>query len=406
MTVSRSRRDRHGLLSEPAFRRAVEMERWRSDRSGIPTCLITFPMDLGRQSESPLASSEFRLFQDALQRRMRVTDVAGTLHGDRIAVLLWNCEELGARQFVEDLSAVCGRDTLIPSEIFVYPRRSTGSDEDRRGPGSDSTAKHVDTRRSSDEDRGGSGSDSTGCGTSGDSAAGLFATTTVPVSASLPTLREATRAASGAKSLEKQFAKPLPFWKRAIDVTGASIGLLVTSPILIAAAVAIRATSAGPIFFLQKREGLGGRVFRMFKFRTMQVNAEAMQAALRSQSEQDGPAFKMTNDPRVTPVGRFLRKSCIDELPQLLNVLLGDMSLVGPRPLPVSESRECEPWERNRLDVTPGLTCIWQAYGKSRVTFKEWMRMDRRYIRERSFWLDFRLICKTALDVLLHRASV
>ncbi len=137
----------------------------------------------------------------------------------------------------------------------------------------------------------------------------------------------------------------------------------------------------------------------------MYIDADARKDALRAQSEQDGPCFKMEHDPRITPLGRFLRKSCIDELPQLWNVLIGDMTLVGPRPLDYRESHKIHQWGRRRLEVTPGLTCIWQVHGKSRVSFNEWMRMDIRYMRRRGFFFDLKLIRETLQQVLLHRAS-
>jgi lipopolysaccharide/colanic/teichoic acid biosynthesis glycosyltransferase len=143
----------------------------------------------------------------------------------------------------------------------------------------------------------------------------------------------------------------------------------------------------------------------MYKFRTMCVDAEASKAELRQFSEQDGPAFKLTNDPRVTPLGHFLRKTCIDELPQLWNVLRGEMSLVGPRPLPVDESRKCQPWQRRRLAVKPGLTCIWQVEGGISVSFDQWMRMDLRYAAARTPASDAKLLWKTFTKVLLRRAS-
>ena len=197
-----------------------------------------------------------------------------------------------------------------------------------------------------------------------------------------------------------------PWWKRAIDIVGAGTGLVVLSPVLLVAAVAIKLSSPGPILFRQKREGLGGRQFDIFKFRTMDVDAEARQASLRDVSEQDGPAFKLKNDPRITKVGATLRKSCIDELPQLVNVLVGQMSLVGPRPLPVSESAACSPWQRVRLTVLPGLTCTWQARGGRNVSFDQWMRMDLDYIKNRGFVSDVRLIFETAFIAILQRGSV
>ena len=199
---------------------------------------------------------------------------------------------------------------------------------------------------------------------------------------------------------------PTPGWKRAIDIAGAGLGLVVLSPVLIGAAVAIRLSSRGPVLFRQSREGKDGRPFDILKFRTMVVDAEAKQAELRDVSEQDGPAFKLKNDPRITTVGKFLRKSCIDELPQLVNILRGQMSLVGPRPLPVGESTACGPWQRMRLTVLPGLTCIWQARGGRNVSFDQWMRMDLEYIETRSFKNDVKLIFETAYIALMQRGSV
>ncbi|WP_375154878.1 sugar transferase [Stratiformator vulcanicus] len=207
------------------------------------------------------------------------------------------------------------------------------------------------------------------------------------------------------RPLEELLLNPMPRWKRTLDVVGAAVGIVALSPLLFATALLIKLTSPGPIFFLQKRDGWGGKPFSILKFRTMYRDAEQRKAALRAQSEQDGPAFKMANDPRITPIGRFLRKSCIDELPQLWNVLKGDMTLVGPRPLDSREAAECEVWQRRRRWITPGLTCIWQVHGKSKVPFKEWMRMDIRYIRARSLWNDAALIIRTAFAVILHRGS-
>ena len=197
-----------------------------------------------------------------------------------------------------------------------------------------------------------------------------------------------------------------PWWKRGVDIVGAGAGLIVLSPLLAAAAISIKCSSKGPIFFLQKREGKDGHEFGIVKFRTMVTNAEELQEGLLEKSEQDGPAFKLTDDPRVTKIGKYLRKSCIDELPQLWNVLKGDMSLVGPRPLPLKESLACTAWQRVRLSVLPGLTCTWQAYGGRDVKFAQWMQMDLDYIKRRSFFFDLRLIFDTACIALLHRGSV
>lgn len=197
-----------------------------------------------------------------------------------------------------------------------------------------------------------------------------------------------------------------PLWKRGFDLIASGAGLILLSPILAGSALAIRLDSRGPVFFSQAREGKDGVVFQIYKFRTMRPDAEQQQAGLRALNEQDGPAFKIEQDPRVTAVGKFLRKTCIDELPQLLNVLRGEMSIVGPRPLPVHESYASLPWQRHRLTVLPGLTCIWQVEGARKVKFDQWMRMDLEYIHRRSFWFDLKILFRTLLVVLLQRGSV
>jgi lipopolysaccharide/colanic/teichoic acid biosynthesis glycosyltransferase len=200
--------------------------------------------------------------------------------------------------------------------------------------------------------------------------------------------------------MERFFVQPIPAWKRLLDIVGSSAALLVFSPVILAIAALIKLTSSGPVIFRQQREGLGGVPFTIYKFRTMCVDADSRKAELRARSEQDGPAFKLKQDPRCTPFGRFLRKTSLDELPQLFNVLKGDLSLVGPRPLPIDESLACERWQRRRLTVTPGITCIWQTEGRSSVPFTVWMRMDLQYSRERSFWRDMAILFRTIPAVL------
>jgi exopolysaccharide biosynthesis polyprenyl glycosylphosphotransferase len=190
------------------------------------------------------------------------------------------------------------------------------------------------------------------------------------------------------------------FAKRAIDVAGASIGLLLLLPVFLACALAVKLTSRGPVFFKQKRVGQSGQTFGCLKFRTMRVGAQAQQELLRAASIQDGPAFKIPHDPRITPVGRLLRKFSLDELPQLLNVLLGDMSLVGPRPPIPTEVDKYTWWQRRRIAVKPGLTCVWQVYGRNRVSFKRWVEMDLWYIDNWSLWLDLKLMAHTVHVVL------
>ena len=185
--------------------------------------------------------------------------------------------------------------------------------------------------------------------------------------------------------------------KRAIDIIGAISGLLLLSPIIVIVACAIKFTSKGPIFFSQKRVGKNGELFDMYKFRSMVVNAEELKEKLAHQNEMSGPMFKMKDDPRVTKVGKFIRKTSLDELPQLLNVLKGDMSLVGPRPSLHKEVVQFEKWMYRRLSVKPGLTCYWQVSGRNNIDFEDWMKLDIKYVDERNIWIDIKLIFKTVL---------
>lgn len=185
------------------------------------------------------------------------------------------------------------------------------------------------------------------------------------------------------------------FLKRTIDIIGSTIGLLVLSPILIIVAVLIKLESKGPIIFSQDRVTKNKNTFKMYKFRSMVQNAEDLKKNLEAKNEMSGPMFKIKEDPRVTRVGKFIRKTSIDELPQLINVLKGDMSLVGPRPSLPKEVEDFEDWMLERLEVKPGLTCIWQVSGRNNIDFEDWMKLDIKYVRERSTTLDIKLIIKT-----------
>jgi exopolysaccharide biosynthesis polyprenyl glycosylphosphotransferase len=193
------------------------------------------------------------------------------------------------------------------------------------------------------------------------------------------------------------------FLKNLADRVGAAIGLIVLSPVFLAVAIGIRLTSPGPVVFRQQRAGLHGQPFTMLKFRTMSNDAEQRKADLMELNEMEGPVFKIENDPRVTPLGRFLRRTSIDEFPQLWNVLRGEMSLVGPRPLPVGEVAMFESTvHRRRLSMKPGLTCLWQIRGRSSVTnFNDWVRMDLEYIDNWSLFLDLFIVLRTIPTVLL-----
>lgn len=195
----------------------------------------------------------------------------------------------------------------------------------------------------------------------------------------------------------KESLKFYEICKRGIDIIGAGSGLLLLSPVIAIVACAVKFTSKGPIFFSQKRVGKNGQLFDMYKFRSMVVNAEELKEKLAHQNEMSGPMFKMKDDPRVTKVGKFIRKTSLDELPQLWNVLKGDMSLVGPRPSLPKEVKQFEKWMYKRLTVKPGLTCYWQVSGRNNIDFEDWMKLDISYVEDRNLWIDIKLIFKTVL---------
>lgn len=192
--------------------------------------------------------------------------------------------------------------------------------------------------------------------------------------------------------------------KRILDFTVALVLLVLLSPLLLVIAALIKLTSSGPVLFVQKRVGLNKRIFDIYKFRTMVVNAESRLQEVEHLNEVSGPVFKIKNDPRLIPIGKFLRKTSIDELPQLFNILKGDMSLVGPRPWQLRDyelfTKGCEDWQRCRFSVRPGVTCLWQVNGRTTLPFEKWMELDLEYIQKWSLWLDVKILAKTIPAVL------
>ena len=332
------------FLDERAFRFEAARERVRADRSGSPLSILFIELPVDRASRR-----DFVFLSRVLRRRLRITDTTGVLGDCQVGVLLPDTPKAGAWKVASDICDAypVGHDRP-DCEVCVYP---------------DEAPTPIDPQRQNGEQ---------------------------PVG-------------GATAQFESLFVYPTPFVKRAIDVLGASVGLLIAVPLIAILAVLIKATSRGPVIFTQEREGLGGRRFRICKLRTMGHGAHNHQWVLRPFSHQDGPAFKMVHDPRTTWIGRLLRRSSLDELPQLWNVLKGEMSLVGPRPLPVDESQQCLPWQRQRLSVVPGMTCVWQVHGRNTVSFNEWMRMDIGYLRRRSLAYDLNLIVRTAPALVLQR---
>lgn len=185
------------------------------------------------------------------------------------------------------------------------------------------------------------------------------------------------------------------FFKRLIDIVASIIGIIILSPIILIVSILIKIESKGNIIFSQTRVGKDEKEFKMYKFRSMVANAEDLKDSLAEKNEMDGPMFKIRNDPRITKIGKFIRKTSIDELPQLINVLKGDMSIVGPRPNLPKEVEQFEPWMHKRHQIKPGLTCYWQVSGRNNIGFHDWMEMDLKYIKDESLLTDMKLIVKT-----------
>ena len=352
MNRSTGRNDLAGLHSAAEMETILKRERTRADRTGLEFSLLTVtPVDRAA------AQGTFSRVAAHLKRRLRCTDDMGwSEEGRCLAAVFSNTAGEGAWKIADEVCRAFPAGMPAPHcQVYTYPTDGALLRPATTGQGAP--------------------------------------TTLVPPGGHV------------AAPMETLFAQALPLWKRCLDVFVSGTALVALLPLFAIVAAAIKYTSRGPVFFAQKRSGLAGRQFSMYKFRSMVVDAEALQKALRAQNEQDGPAFKLRNDPRITGIGHFIRKTSIDELPQLLNVLRGEMSLVGPRPLPCHESDACTAWQRRRLDVTPGLTCIWQVYGRSRVTFTEWMRMDLLYVRSRTLLHDLKLLVSTVPAVLFRRGA-
>jgi lipopolysaccharide/colanic/teichoic acid biosynthesis glycosyltransferase len=347
--VLRPSRPAAGPVAPPEQVRVIlERERARAERNGDPLALLTFAVAAGRWEPAPAAA-----LARALRGRLRITDEVGWLDGRHLCAVLPGAAAEGAWRVLDDILASPGvARTRLVCTVYVYPAE---------GPGAGGAPGAVG--------------------------------------------RPVPGAGRPVAPLDALFLRPLPPWKRALDLGGAFAGLVLLAPLLAALAAAVRLTSRGPVFFRQWRTGRGGRPFVIYKFRTMVADAAGRQEELLALNERDGPAFKIRNDPRVTRLGRLLRATSLDELPQLWNVLKGDMSLVGPRPLPCHEAAACSRWQRRRLDAMPGLTCIWQVWGRGGVAFADWVRMDLRYIRSLSLWQDLKLLALTVPAVFLRRGA-
>ncbi len=395
-----ARRPLAGVATASELDRAFQLERARSHRNGNQFSLVAFESARGKRDD-------IRSLVRILRNRVRSTDVIGTLDPSRIGVLLPETPSKGAWTFADDVVARLARTELaFDCKVFTYPidwpkeKEEDNVDRDGRRAVGDGLGG-LELLGSSTGHQGPHG---LGNGGVTNGAAHFQASHEVADDDGLAHVRH-TLGRRPVADLSTLFARGLPAWKRVMDILTASILLILLSPLMLAVAVAIRLTSPGPIIFRQKRAGLSGRPFLFLKFRSMYINAEQEKKALEGFNEVTGPVFKMRQDPRITPVGRFIRRLSIDEIPQLLNVLRGEMTLVGPRPPILSEVERYEAWQRHRLNTTGGLTCIWQVSGRSNVAFIDWMRMDLQYIAKRSLLFDLSLLAKTAGAVLSRRGA-
>jgi len=348
-----------------AFHAMLAKERARVDRNNHVFSLVSFevgPQDSGIDS--------ILSFVQQLKKQIRITDEIGWLDNHSIGVLLFNNLGAEAKLFIDKIYRNCSQQFLCNYSISTYPE---GAFEHPHNDGD-----HRDLSDSCHHD--------------------------MPAPSSIPGNRRSTENLT-AKKLQPIFFDKTKLSKRLGDIVLSSIALVVLSPLMLAVAIAVKLTSKGPVLFKQQRAGLGGEPFTFLKFRTMQTDAERHKSELLQFNERTGPVFKMENDPRITRLGVHLRKWSLDELPQFINVLKGDMSLVGPRPPTMDELEEYESWHKYRLEVKPGITCIWQVYARHEKSFENWVRLDIKYKRERSFLLDMKLIILTLPAILSRRGA-
>ena len=363
------------LVPVDVFDVLINRERARADRSGSEFSLVVYPLEEGGKSRRPL-----RTLEGALRRRVRSIDEIGWFQEGVVAVLLPATGLKGAQRFAESFAhSLNGRGQVLPFSVFSYPScwyQQGVRSWDRRDP--DGCPDPPGTP---------------GGGSTGESGR----------SASPPAdLADAyTRIEAKVSSV---LARRIPRWKRALDVTGAVVGIAVCAPVFALLAAYIRIISPGPVFFRQERVGYAGRSFTFLKFRTMRVDndesshREHLKNLIHSQAAM--AKLDAVDDPRIIPGGKILRRACLDELPQLFNVLKGEMSLVGPRPCLPYEAEEYQRWHAGRFDVLPGMTGLWQVSGKNNLSFQKMIRLDIAYSQSIRLVNDLRILFRTGPAVV------
>jgi lipopolysaccharide/colanic/teichoic acid biosynthesis glycosyltransferase len=369
------------LLPIEKFKAVFGRERARADRR--EECLTLILLRVQGVDEALLQG-----FVRAAVQRLRCTDEVGWCETDVLAFLLPDTGTAGADKVGSDLDELLATRSIAQrTQTLVYPRDWYPAFLDQTGGRTDGERRGGNREPLCERDR---------CRTNGLATDGDGAKT--------PSQHQPSRFALHDAPLAVQTIV-LPRWKRLTDVVVATLALAVVAPLMLVIACLVRVTSKGPIVFRQLRCGAGGRTFTIYKFRTMRCDAETRQLELQALNEVSGPVFKIRKDPRRTPIGKILRKTSLDELPQLWNVLLGHMSLVGPRPPLPNEVRQYKAWHRRRLDIVGGITGIWQVEGRSRIGFEEWMRLDIAYLRKRSLWTDLLILLRTIPAVITCRGA-
>jgi lipopolysaccharide/colanic/teichoic acid biosynthesis glycosyltransferase len=352
----------NGIHTVEEFRMILERERARTDRSGQDFSMVVF----GIGSASGSISLANRYLEGAIRKRARNSDAIGWFDTNALAVILYCTSSEGAWKFAESVrQGVSQRIPVLHSSVYTYPttwieKNDSGEDEGRDA---------------------GSPPSSPGDNVIAFSAHGVDGGKPV-------------------QDLKPVFVRSFPYWKDTLDVIAAAILLVILSPLFLVIAILIKVVSPGPVFYTQTRIGYKGRPFKFWKFRTMHVNNDASNhqkylSTLIAKGDQPMTKLDDGRDPRIIPFGKFLRQSCIDELPQLFNVLLGDMSLVGPRPCLPNEAEEFKLWHTARFDTVPGMTGMWQVNGKNKTTFKQMMRYDIAYARKTTPFTDFKILFMT-----------
>ncbi|HNY26380.1 MAG TPA: sugar transferase [Candidatus Sumerlaeota bacterium] len=357
------------LHSPKTFQSLLAKECARADRNGHGFSVVDFNLEHRADDRKFLEH-----FVSILMERTRMTDEIGWLDTQNLGLMLFNAEAQQADGFARKILSTDIQGISLTYNVYSYPKGWLGGGKDKRKPENDrdktSVIQQSGTNEKSDE------------GVSPQ----LCART-------VPSLKE------------RVFPSSLPVWKRMIDILGAGIGLALLSPFFLLVGLFIRLVSPGSPIFKQERVGYLGKSFTLWKFRTMHINVDTskhrnlLASMIHSTDENGMPMTKMENTPEIIRFGGLLRKSCIDELPQLVNVLRGEMSLVGPRPPIPYESEEYLLWHNGRFDAVPGMTGLWQVSGKNRLTFNEMARLDIQYSREMSFWLDLEILLRTPLAI-------